>query len=38
MQQIKQKNYKANFGPQHPAAHSVLRVVLELVGEYMKII
>ena len=24
------KNYTMNFGPQHPAAHGVLRLVLEL--------
>jgi NADH-quinone oxidoreductase subunit D len=27
------KNYTINFGPQHPAAHGVLRLVLELDGE-----
>lgn len=26
-------NYTMNFGPQHPAAHGVLRLVLELDGE-----
>lgn len=27
------KNYTLNFGPQHPAAHGVLRLVLEMDGE-----
>ncbi len=27
------KNYTINFGPQHPAAHGVLRLVMELDGE-----
>lgn len=27
------KNMTINFGPQHPAAHGVLRLVLELAGE-----
>jgi len=27
------KNFTMNFGPQHPAAHGVLRLVLELNGE-----
>ncbi len=27
------KNYTLNFGPQHPAAHGVLRLVMELEGE-----
>lgn len=30
------KNYTMNFGPQHPAAHGVLRLVLELDGESVK--
>lgn len=30
------KNTRINFGPQHPAAHGVLRLVLELEGEYVK--
>lgn len=29
----KQKNLKINFGPQHPAAHGVLRLILEMDGE-----
>ena len=27
------RNFTINFGPQHPAAHGVLRLVLELDGE-----
>ncbi|HEY8010125.1 MAG TPA: NADH-quinone oxidoreductase subunit D [Rudaea sp.] len=34
MQEI--KNYTINFGPQHPAAHGVLRLVLELDGEVIQ--
>ncbi|MBJ15481.1 MAG: NADH-quinone oxidoreductase subunit D [Legionellaceae bacterium] len=30
---IELKNYTLNFGPQHPAAHGVLRLVMELEGE-----
>ncbi|CUT17850.1 MULTISPECIES: NADH-quinone oxidoreductase subunit D [Candidatus Ichthyocystis] len=30
------KNYSINFGPQHPAAHGVLRLVLELDGEVVQ--
>ncbi|XP_015430300.1 PREDICTED: NADH-ubiquinone oxidoreductase 49 kDa subunit isoform X2 [Dufourea novaeangliae] len=29
------KNMTINFGPQHPAAHGVLRLILELKGEYV---
>jgi len=31
------KNYTMNFGPQHPAAHGVLRLVLELDGEVIEL-
>jgi len=30
------RNYTMNFGPQHPAAHGVLRLVLELDGEIIE--
>ncbi len=32
----KKENYSLNFGPQHPAAHGVLRLVLELDGEVVE--
>ena len=30
------RNFQINFGPQHPAAHGVLRLVLELDGEVIQ--
>ena len=30
------KNYTFNFGPQHPAAHGVLRLIMEVEGEVVK--
>lgn len=30
------KTYNLNFGPQHPSAHGVLRLILELNGEEVK--
>ncbi|MFG1220124.1 NADH-quinone oxidoreductase subunit D [Xanthobacter flavus] len=32
----KVRNFQINFGPQHPAAHGVLRLVLELDGEVVE--
>jgi NADH-quinone oxidoreductase subunit D len=34
MQEI--RNYTMNFGPQHPAAHGVLRLILEMDGEIVQ--
>ena len=33
---IEIQNYTINFGPQHPAAHGVLRMVMELDGEIVE--
>lgn len=30
---VEKKNFTLNFGPQHPAAHGVLRLVLDMNGE-----
>ena len=27
------KSFKVNFGPQHPSAHGVLRLIIEINGE-----
>ena len=34
--EIELRNFTINFGPQHPAAHGVLRLVLELDGEVVE--
>ncbi len=36
MAETQTKNLTMNFGPQHPAAHGVLRLVLEMDGEVIK--
>lgn len=36
MAEVDIQNYNINFGPQHPAAHGVLRLVLELDGEVVE--
>jgi hypothetical protein len=36
MAQAALRNFTLNFGPQHPAAHGVLRLVLELDGEVVE--
>lgn len=35
-QRLKEDTYTINFGPQHPAAHGVLRLVLDLEGEVVR--
>jgi len=30
------KNFTLNFGPQHPSAHGVLRLILNMSGEVVK--
>ncbi len=36
MAEAKLNNYTINFGPQHPAAHGVLRLILEMSGEVIE--
>jgi NADH-quinone oxidoreductase subunit D len=36
MPDIQMRNFTMNFGPQHPAAHGVLRLVLEMDGEVVE--
>ncbi len=36
MGEVPSRNFTINFGPQHPAAHGVLRLVLELDGEVVR--
>ena len=36
MSDVELKNMTLNFGPQHPAAHGVLRLVLEMDGEVVE--
>lgn len=36
MSEVEVRNFTINFGPQHPAAHGVLRLVLELDGEIVE--
>src|SRR5512147_1729065 len=36
MAETELRNFTINFGPQHPAAHGVLRMVLELDGEVVE--
>lgn len=32
------KNLNINFGPQHPAAHGVLRLIISLIGEKIEFV
>lgn len=34
-QKNKVANFNMNFGPQHPASHGVLRLVLQMTGEFI---
>ena len=36
MAETRLQNFTMNFGPQHPAAHGVLRLVLEMDGEVIQ--
>ena len=36
MAEVNVRNFSINFGPQHPAAHGVLRLVMELDGEVVE--
>src|SRR5688500_5694540 len=36
MPDIEMRNFTINFGPQHPAAHGVLRLILEMDGEVVE--
>jgi len=36
MAEVNVRNFNINFGPQHPAAHGVLRMVMELDGEVVE--
>ncbi len=36
MAEVRIRNFTFNFGPQHPAAHGVLRLVLEMDGEVIE--
>ena len=37
MEEAEERKFIINFGPQHPAAHGVLRLVLELDGEMVPV-